>query len=554
MNKRPRILQDNYFLIVVFSSLLIAVLLAWATRDIRCWPSDSCRTYIPAASRLSEITFPSQMHGLLAHDLARWNMRGKEVLIYGIAFFQGLFNDRQGLYPNVLLLIGCLFICAVVAYLNLKNLLDSPAALLGAGLLMTCFSPHMYALLGAHQPLVLMNFLLTVFFMCISRRRNIFFLLAGVCLGLMFFSSPTAFLYLPYLAGVAWWLYRPGGTGRGDLRVLTGNLVFFFCGATGVFLFFTLPHPWVYLMQFKRYLLLSQAGNHFGFYFSDLKNIFPVSGVFRGGGWPWVLKYFMLVMPVVFAGYLVGILYLFKEGLHKKELIGLALITLSTPFAVEISQVAQFGRNYFSWLVGIIFLVTYVFYLFKRGLRQNGGRRKLIAAAAVFFLAHAVFNVRVFLREIYPTRMATARLYRWLKDNNVRKVLAYREHFNNLFAVDVLSVPPSREKIRVFGIGHIRQPRQGLIIVPPLSGNNIWQDCVRDDFAADPFLLELYQSGQLHKYAVAMFKPVITSRIWTQEEEVCTYRDLMLGHMPDYDNPKNYIYVLDAARIPRAWP
>ena len=56
-----------------------------------------------------------------------------------------------------------------------------------------------------------------------------------------------------------------------------------------------------------------------------------------------------------------------------------------------------------------------------------------------------------------------------------------------------------------------------------------------------------------NKYVVASFKTMASSRIWNQEEELCTYQDLTLGRITDYDRRKGFAWILDAKKLQQDW-
>lgn len=505
-------------LIVAVLSFSIMAALAATTVYINFWPDDSYH-YVPTAARVFDLPFISQIHGLSDYDLTRINMRAKEALILGISIFQKLLNDNQSLYPNVLLLIVATGISGILIYRIIGTLYGERVGFIAYLLFAFSFWPYLYILQGAHPPLALMFFLLAVW----AR----FPWLSGIFLGLMFFSSPTASLYLPYYLTWCWFKRTQW---RQALLIFAGWLV--------VFLYFTWPDPAGSLTQFSRFLSASQKENHFTTYHDYLSSYFAVPEVFRGGGWVWILKYLWLTMPVMFAGYLLALGYVLKNAFYQRSLILLILLSLSTPLLVETSQVAQFGRNYFPWLIGMILLISYA--LAKQPVPQTKAKTLLW----IFLGSHILFNVWIFSRDIFPSRMATAWIEQWLRKHNVTDVFVYQNHPLNRFLVQVLNNPKYKEKIKFWGIKTIHDADKGYILVPPSTGKNIWQNCAVENFDADPALTDLYKRGPLSKYAAASFKTLASSRVWAQEEEVCSYLDLMLGRITADDRKKGEAYIL----------
>ena len=537
------------FLFVFVFATLIAVLLSWGTYDINFWPTDSYYPYVPTAAKLFDLPYLSKMHDLPTGELTKINMRGKEVLILGIAIMQRLLKDTQSLFPNVLLLIIAVYISTILFYYIFRKLFDSSTGLLAAFLFSASFWPYMYVLQGAHQPLVLVNFLFSILFIQLSARNKFFFLAAGIFFGLMLFSSPTAMIYIPYFL-ITLMIQKA-------FKKFYINILLFLAGAAAVVLVFTYPDPIGNIRQFGRFVLASQYGNHFAFYHDYLLRHFSLPVSFRGAGWPWVIKYVFYIMPLMFTVYLISIIYLLAISRQFKTTLLIILISLSTPLAVETAQVAQFGRNYFSWLPGIIFVICYAFYYCKyriiTSLTLIRLKTRLQFSFVLLLLGHLFFNLTIFFGDIYPTSMGTTYIYRWLRSRGIEKVLVYQNHPRNLFVADVLNNPKTDKKIKFYSITDLTQATDGYVLVPPISGNTIFNDCSMDDYTDDPHLTALFDSGLLAHFMEARFRNIGFSHIWALEEEVCAYRSLMLHQITKLDRKKSYVYIFDAKRLQRAW-
>jgi hypothetical protein len=188
-----------------FLIIFIVLMTAWLGRTtcyINAWPSDSAASYIPTAAKLFEMRFFSQMHDLHLHGLSRLNMRGKEALIVDIAILQRILGDTKSLYPNILLLILSCGLSSGLLFLIFKKFFNATAGFVAFVLFAFSFWPYMYVLLGAHQPLVLCNFLLSFFFLQRAGPRRVYLFLGGLFFGLTFFSSPPYYVYAVLRAAV----------------------------------------------------------------------------------------------------------------------------------------------------------------------------------------------------------------------------------------------------------------------------------------------------------------------------------------------------------------
>ncbi len=539
--------------VLLLINLAIGIYLACTTIYINFWPSDSHNPYIPTAARLFQLHFLSQMHQLPTEGQLKIVMHGKEALILAIALMQKILGDTESLYPNTLVLILAIQTSTILFYFIFEKYFGAAIAVVGALLFMTSFSSYMYMLLGAHPPLAMMNFLWAVVFIQNTHLSIIYSLLSGIFLGLMFFSSPTASLYLPYYLGFV--IYEFFKTETRPKIFQASSLIF--AGCLVVFLLFTLPDPLMSLRQFTKFLRFSQKGNNFVIYHDFLSRYFSLPNDFRGGGWIWIIKYAWFVMPVLFFGYISSLIYLIVKAVKNRSwvIIMLIAISLSTPVDVEISKVVQFGRNYYSWLFGLIFLVcTALFYLKEETKKHSILFQKISLGILYSFLtAHILFNSYYFLEEILPSKMATNKIYNWLLAHHTNVVYVYNDHPLNKNFVQFLNNPKYKTKIYFWTINTIKDARSGYILVPPITGKTILDECRGEDFANDPYLTQLFNSKEFSKYTAASFKTIATSRQWNQEEEICTYRDLIAHQISDQDRQKGYAWLLDADKLQREW-
>ena len=408
--KKPLPNAEKLSLVFVSAfTLLIVIFLSCTTYYINYWPTDSENPYLPTAAKLFQMPYISDIHRLPLPGILKVNMHGKEALILGIAVMQKVFRDTASLFPNVFLLILAVGISGILVYLVTRGLLDNFLGLVAFLLFSTTFWPYQYVIFGAHPPLALMNFLFAILFLQLGARTRLAYLASGMFLAIMFFSSPTATIFVPYYLG--FWSYRtflyPRRQSPGEA---VGNISLLTAGASVVFLFFTAPHPIENLKGLDTFINVSKYGNNFAMYHDYLQRFFPLTKHFRGAGWLWILKYLFLILPVLSSAYLLSAIYLLWQGRRKRHLLFLLALSLAAPLAVETSQVVQFGRNYFPWLVGILGLVVFTLYDIHERLKDGTFRfPKVIfyAGTALLLIAHAATNAFAFFGDVLPTRMAT---------------------------------------------------------------------------------------------------------------------------------------------------
>ena len=149
--------------------------------------------------------------------------------------------------------------------------------------------------------------------------------------------------------------------------------------------------------------------------------------------------------------------------------------------------------------------------------------------------------------------MVTTYIYDWFRKNGINELFVYKNHplYKNI--VQYLNNPKHSDQIKFNFIDNIRQVKSGCILIPPINGKTVYVECRFDNFYPDPYLTELYLSNKLARFTVASFPSMATSQIWNMEEEICAYRDLILGQVSTKDRQKGYVWILDAEKLQREW-
>jgi hypothetical protein len=139
---------------------------------------------------------------------------------------------------------------------------------------------------------------------------------------------------------------------------------------------------------------------------------------------------------------------------------------------------------------------------------------------------------------------------RKIEQLKIPKIYTYQMHpSRNNF---VLYINPALyRKMRFSPIQFIIQPQKGCILVPPLTGNSLYiaATSTYTDFEDDVFLNELLHKKKLPDYAIASFKTLASSRIWLHEEEILSYRRLILNHKLPDDDVLTRVWLLDGQKI-----
>jgi hypothetical protein len=117
----------------------------------------------------------------------------------------------------------------------------------------------------------------------------------------------------------------------------------------------------------------------------------------------------------------------------------------------------------------------------------------------------------------------------------------------------VINRPGEKRLVKFIRIKSIRDADNGYMLIPPHSGKSIFVNCSYPDFSDDPALNELLASGQFDRYVVASFPTLASSRIWPQEEEYCSYLDLIEGAISDRERALAHAWIIDLGKLHKEW-
>ncbi len=541
------------------------------------WPSDEKAFYYEAAIRVPHLQYLSQIHETVDKEKIRW-LHGKEIMILGISWMQRLMNDFDTIRPFILLGIIAIFFSGVLIYLIARRYWGTRIALFCYVIFATSLWPYMYILFAKHQTVGLFLFLMAFFSMLAAQRRPQwapgFYFLSGINLGLSFFASTVSSLYFPYyIAGFCYEIIKSRPYSVKEWRTVLRDMIIpgvtIIAGMIGVFIYVNWPDVVHNIKSFVEYVGISGAFNHFYYAQPALQQWFPLQNVayIRGGG-EWIVKYFFVIMPVLLPGYLFAIVYLIVRSIKAKspvsrlQMAGMIFLSVSAPLMAEIAQVAQYGANYFPAIVGIIMLVGYAIHVDRRdGLLavfgQSGQERKItlkkslaVIGLTLIMTAHIGINFYNFATDVYPCRMATTLLSRKLKELKIQKLYVHENQPHLQYFIFHLN-PDMMKTVRFIPIKYIIQPDNSYILLPTITGDSIYTAATSSyvHYSNDVFLAELVRKGRLANYSLTSFKTLANSRLWLHEEEILTYRNLILNHQFEDNDLLGRVWLLDAKKI-----
>ncbi len=230
-----------------------------------------------------------------------------------------------------------------------------------------------------------------------------------------------------------------------------------------------------------------------------------------------------------------------------------AVIVLSiSPILIgELTKGHQEARAYFPGLVGILLFIGYSLQCLLNVLPVR--IHILVYCFFVLFLIfNFVWNIRFFLQDILPARMATAYLAKIIEKLKINEIFTYDTPYNDIFLynlpADVL------RRIKIIFIKSLSQVKTGYVAIPGRSSKAFGIASSRvmfnGDLTDDDALNLLIDSGEINKCAVRSFKAFGTSRIWVHENEISSYLDF-LNLISEKDRQLGKAWLLDGVKIDR---
>lgn len=521
-------IKAKTFPVVFFASFFIAVSLTIACWNINFWPSDAEVYYMPAAKELPSLKYLSQIHDSLDEERIKW-LHGKEYHVLAISIFQRMLNDTESLRPLLLLGVVCIFLSALLIFSIARRLIGERPAFWVWLLFTTSFWPYLYILFTKHQTQGLLFFLLSVWFL-ISGKGWWRLAAAGAALSVSIFSSTVSMLYVPFVAAAFFdqrkhWIK--------DLGICAA-------GFAAMVVLANAPDVVGNLKEYWEYISISGNYNHFFYNQRALVQWLPEFNLKdTKGGWEWIFKYFLLVMPVIFPLYIASAIYLL---LNKRFPI---VILSALPVLLAYAKgVAQYGANFFPALPGMLLLIGFTILQMHKQKQWDRFKHPAIALIVI----QVAVNFYVFASEIYPARMVTTLISKTLEDRGIKELHTFRTHPLRPNILDHLN-KDTLKQLRLMPIDSVVQAGGGYILLPPVSTDSIYRASNGDynNFDEDLILNQIVRQNKLDEYAIAKFKTLSSSLIWSQEEEILAYRYLVLNQFKG--GPLSFAYLLDGAKI-----
>jgi len=551
---------NKAFLGVTLTSLIIAISLSVACWDINFWPTDAEVYYFPAALSVPNVKFISEIHKPFEEKEAAHLLHGKEMYILSSAIMQKALNDYKTLRPFVLASLIAVFLSSILIFLIARFYWGEAIGIVCYLFFTSSFWPYVYVLFAKHQPTGLLFFLLAVYLINQIKLKKLdilFAFLSGASISTAIFSSTVSTLYLPYYLVAVWYVLRK------EFNIKHFLLLFFsaLLGFVSVFIYFNAPNVIHNIKSYLEYVKVSNDDNHFVYNQPVLQQWINQNIAYARGGLVWIIKYFFLIMPVLFPLYILSVIYFVIRALltrvDKRNILSvipgflLILLSFSTVILAEIKQVAQYGANYFTALIGILIFVCYVLHSFSKKVSANEkGKKKFFYWLMGIIILQVIVNFYVFCTDVYPTRMATTFLSREIKRLGITELFTYAKNPQRDVIVDNLN-PDVKAKLNVKNVNNISEGLNGYILIPPISEDSVYlaAHSTYTKFDRDIFIYELVKNNKLREYSICSFKSLVSSRIWPQEEEILAYRHLFLNQFKEDQVEMGKIWLLDGKKL-----
>ena len=332
-----------------------------------------------------------------------------------------------------------------------------------------------------------------------------------------------------------------------------------FCAAV---LFFTYPNV---IWNLKGYLGYWHAAAHYSHYplFAQMlaQRGAQVRPNMRAPDVPWLIRFFWRQVPfhcllLVWSLLAIGA-GLILQGWDARGLAavcGMTLLSASPLIYGGLTKSPLCSRPYYPGFLGLLLFIgygaCYAGQIFP-GSAQTGWWAAAIGIAGV----GAVWNLWMFVADLWPARMAGRWLADTLEAKGIRHFATYETPYNRAF-IDVFP-PDVRRQFTIRYVKALREAEDGYVVVPETSSKSFQMSshdyaATRGDFNEDPELTALIESRQITRYALASFKMFGASRFWGHEHDVISYREFFLHDVTERDRWRGRGWLLDAKQLAQA--
>ena len=275
-------------------------------------------------------------------------------------------------------------------------------------------------------------------------------------------------------------------------------------------------------------------------------------------GWRWLVRFFPRMVPFHIALFLGGFIVIALKSflvpllyLDTVKGFGVLLISFSPVIMGEVTRGPQIARAYFPGLLGVLLWIGYsvsVFYSIIGPVYHE----LFFGLVIIYVVISSVWNTWVFIDDILPSRMVVARLRAKLDELGIHQFCTYDTSFNHWFVGVLKSETPNKYEINY--IKSLDEVKDGFVVVPGTSWKasnvvGVANGITATDFKSDKTLNHLIDSKDILKCSIKSFKNMGTSRKWVHEDEVTSYRELLLKDITEYDRWRALGWIIDVPKL-----
>ena len=295
------------------------------------------------------------------------------------------------------------------------------------------------------------------------------------------------------------------------------------------------------------WLNVSNWASHFASYPDPLKTFgreIPVD--FRGGGWSWLHKLFIRMIPELYSLWLaacllitIGPIFNFVElKLEMFEIVAVLTLSIVPPVVHYATGGLRVGKALFSVVLPALLPIAIA-------VDVNPYFELLVL---VFLIVQIIRTFYLLHAHIIPCRMAATILRDNLHKLGIEKFYTYKTSFNDSFVETMIYNFPGEFEVEY--IKQMSQIKSGFLVVPQTSAKSVAMETQREaivngDFMKDMELDQLIVSGQIEEIAVARIPTLGNSKYFAQESEVTSYLDLMLKRISQLDFYRGNAWIVE---------
>jgi len=274
------------------------------------------------------------------------------------------------------------------------------------------------------------------------------------------------------------------------------------------------------------------------------------------GGLPWYPRHFWRLVPfhslyfLAALGYLVYLALTNGLGVLGVPVLSVVLIGISPIIWGEVTRSPKSALPNFPSYGAALIVVGYAVFMANRSISDDHDIW-LWAGISLVASVGCAWNMRAVAKDVWPAKMGNTRMELKLKELGAYEFSTYDTQYNEPF----LNALPDAvlDGYNIQYISDLKEATDGYVGIPPTNakGSNFQSSVIgyTNDNELDPILSALIESKEILQYAVGCYKTFNSSRYWSQNGDIPTYREFFLHEVHDADRWKGLGWILDAKKL-----